>query len=196
MRPTTAMLETIEAEYLYAYLSQAPSGVREHLGMTETRIGGGVAVAMRNNPVSIFSKALGFTEPVGGGLVDQVVDFYRAHRTPTAMIQVAPSAMPADWEAICASHQREPAGSQIKLAAPVAQLRCHTESRLRVEPVSAGDAQEWGTVVMEGFGIQSVSLVRFLSATVGQPGLTPSAFGTVTTWSPEPISSYTVGSPP
>ncbi len=53
-----AALEGIEAEFMYRYETDTPKATREQLGIKTTRIGGGVALSVRNDPTKFWSKAL------------------------------------------------------------------------------------------------------------------------------------------
>src|SRR5262245_31552661 len=95
----TRLAETAEAEFMYQYQAMAPSPTQTALGVAAARIGGGVTLSMRHDVTGYWSKALGFgfTEPITGPLIDQVIDFYRAEHSPGAVIQIAPVALPAEW---------------------------------------------------------------------------------------------------
>jgi len=168
----TALAETVEAEAMYAYLAHAPAETQEGLGTTTTRLGGGVVLSARLDPYDYWSKALGLgvTEPVTRDLVDEVIDFYRAQGTPTALFQIAPSLLPEDWDEIRAAHGVEPAGSWLKLAAPIEDLRTDTMTDLRVARVDEDDAAEWGTVVATTFGMDNAALIAMLGHSVRTPG--------------------------
>ncbi|MEU6206471.1 GNAT family N-acetyltransferase [Micromonospora musae] len=172
---TTAMAEAAEADFMYAYEAGTPAAAQERLGIAVDRIGGGVVLSMRNDPVSYWSKALGFgfTEPVTRDLVDRIVAFYRAQGTAGAVIQVAPSVLPAEWDEIRLAHGLEPASSWVKLAAPIEQVRPGAGTRLRVAPVGGSDAVEWAQVVLRGFGMPIEGLAEMLAASVDHPQFRP-----------------------
>ncbi|MCP2264173.1 GNAT family N-acetyltransferase [Promicromonospora thailandica] len=168
----TALAETVEAEAMYAYVAQAPAATVEGLGTTTTRLGGGVVLSARLDPYDYWSKAvgLGVTEPVTHDLVGEVIDFYRAQRTPTALFQIAPSLLPEDWDEIRAAHGLEPAGTWNKHAAPIDGLRTDAMTDLRVARVQEDDAAEWATVVATTFGMDNPALVAMLTESVHTPG--------------------------
>ena len=66
--------------------------MKSELGIATLRISGGVALSMRHDVTGYWSKALGFgfEEPVTEELIGRVLAFYRAERTPGAVIQIAP----------------------------------------------------------------------------------------------------------
>ena len=86
------LAEAAEAEFMYHYETMGSASTQAALGIAAARIGGGVALSMRNDVTGYWSKALGFgfTEPITDRLVDQVIDFYRVERSPSAVIQIAP----------------------------------------------------------------------------------------------------------
>ncbi|GAA1872952.1 GNAT family N-acetyltransferase [Asanoa iriomotensis] len=164
-----ASIEGVEAESMLAYESRAPAT----LDCTAARIGGGIALSMRHDPVAYWSKALGFgyTEPITGAVVDRVVDFYRAAGTPTAVIQVAPSVLPPDWDEISARHGLRPMSPWLKLAAPLACVRPSGGTRLWVTEVGPDDAEEWAAVLLRGFGMPTDGLARMVAAAAGNPAV-------------------------
>ena len=66
-----AFAESAEAEFMYQYESMAPNAVKAQLGISTTRIGGGVVLSMRDDVTGYWSKAVGFgvTEPVTAALL-------------------------------------------------------------------------------------------------------------------------------
>jgi hypothetical protein len=57
---TAAAAEGAEAEFMYRFVAMAPPNVTTRLGIAVDRIGGGVALSVRNDLTGYFSKALGF----------------------------------------------------------------------------------------------------------------------------------------
>ena len=93
-------VEQVEAESNFALESGAPDDVAEFLGIATRRIGGGVALSMRDDRTNFWTKALGFTEPLTADVVAEVCDFYRERGATRAVLQLAPSVLPADWDEI------------------------------------------------------------------------------------------------
>jgi hypothetical protein len=89
-----AFAESAEAEFMYQYESMAPNAVKAQLGISTTRIGGGVVLSMRNDVTGYWRKAVSFgvIEPVTSALIDEVLEFYRAESSPGAVIQISPPA--------------------------------------------------------------------------------------------------------
>ncbi|MFF3439810.1 GNAT family N-acetyltransferase [Streptosporangium sp. NPDC002721] len=172
----TALAEGAEAEFMYQYESSAPPSARSTLGIATTRIGGGVALSMRHDVTGYWSKALGFgvEEPVTRDLIDRVVDFYRAEDSEGAVIQIAPSALPPDWDDIRAGHGIVPGSAWVKLTCPIDDFR-PGRTALRVGPVGPGEAEEWASVVLRGFGMPEEGLGEMMAASAGHPAFRPFA---------------------
>lgn len=171
-----ALAELTEAEFMFRYESGAPAPVREALGIHTTRMGGGVVLSMRNDPTGYWSKALGFgvDEPVTGELIARVCDVYRAEGTQSAVIQIAPDRLPADWDEICARENITGAGTWVKLAGEISTLTPgHTD--LRVGPVPDDLVHEWASLVLRCFGMPEEHLAPMLTASVRDPGFRPFA---------------------
>jgi GNAT superfamily N-acetyltransferase len=180
---SAAQAEQSEAEALYDFENGAPESTRTELGMESIRIGGGVALSVRNDTSNFWSKALGFgfEEPVTAQLIEQVCDFYLAQQTPLAILQMAPSVLPGDWADICAKLNITPGSSWMKLAsdtevtlARLAELP-ELASPLRVAPVERKDAAEWGEVMMGVFEMPQPGVSQMVAASVGRDGWHPYA---------------------
>ena len=173
----TALAEATEAELYYACEMGAPTWTKQELGITGARIGGGVALSMREDTTRFWSKALGFglTEPVTADIMSQVVAFYQAMRTPTAAVQIAPSALPPDWTSIAAALGLTAAGEWMKLAAPLDRVRAKGATALRVAKISAEDADEWASAVLRGFEMPEDTLAPMFAAYLQNPAFTPFA---------------------
>ena len=173
----TAMAETVEAEFMYAYESGAPSAVRAALGIATARIGGGVVLAMAGDPGQYWNKALGFgvCEPVTAGLLDEIIGFYRAHGVQRATIQIAPSLLPPDWGGIRQAHGLSAGAVVVKLGADVDELDPQAATDLRVEPVWPGDAAQWAEVIVRGNGAPDERIAGMIAAGAAQPGFQPYA---------------------
>ncbi|MFF2521985.1 GNAT family N-acetyltransferase [Streptomyces liangshanensis] len=173
--------ELSEAEAMYDGELAAPPGVRAALGMDAARIGGGVVLSVRDDPARYWSKALGFgfEEPVTADLIGEVCAFYRSRGTPLAVLQLAPSVLPEDWSEICARENLSAGSAWVKLACPTdeALARAAEPGRpaagVRVAPVEARDAAEWGALMMRGFGMPEGHLAEMVAAGVGRPGWHP-----------------------
>lgn len=171
-RHLTALAETIEAEAMDAYLAHAPAAARAGLGITTTRLGGAAVMSARLDPYEYWSKVvgLGVLAPVTHDRVGEVIARYREQGTPTALVQIAPSLLPADWEDVRAAHGLEPAGAWHKHAAPIDELRTDALTDLRVGRVGADDAAEWAHLVATTFGMDHAALVAMLAQAVHTPG--------------------------
>jgi hypothetical protein len=183
----TALAERSEAEFMLQYEEQAPASAKAELGISTRRLEGGVVLSMRNDPSGgYWCKALGFGHEtaVTEELVARIIDIYRAEGVSLAALQIAPSALPADWPAIAAAHGLTPGGEIVKLACAVEDLRLDAvQTSLRVGPVESRDAVEWARVVAGTFGMPTEGgMLDMFAATVEHPG-----FHTFAAWDGEQI---------
>ena len=171
-----ALAEGSEAEFMYQYESMAPQATKASLGIATARIGGGVVLSMRHDVTGYWSKALGFgsAEPVTPELIGRVLEFYRAHSSPGAVIQIAPSMLPSEWDDICVHYGIAPEWPWTKLVCQVNDFQPR-QSALRVGPVGRDDAREWASVTLRGFGMPEVGLADMLVASVENPNFRPFA---------------------
>ncbi|MEV4346302.1 GNAT family N-acetyltransferase [Actinoplanes sp. NPDC049596] len=164
--------ELTEAAFMHDYETRMPEAARARLGVAAARIGGGVALAMPNDPTSYWSKALGFgvTEPFTLAVLDEVLDFYRGHGVRQATLQLVPSVLPDGF----AGRGLEKGSTWIKLGGdPAAVVAGPTD--LRVAPVEEKHAEAWADVVLETFGMPSGDLTAMLASTAGRPEWRPFA---------------------
>jgi GNAT superfamily N-acetyltransferase len=181
VQPSVA--ECSEAEALFRFQTETPDSVRTALGMSATRIGGGVVLSMRNDTTHFWSKALGFgvTAPVTAELIGEVCDFYRAERTSQAVFQIAPAFLPEEWPEIREREGIVPAQSLVKLACPTDEAVARadtldmTPDRIHVAPLEADQAPEWGTVMMRAYGMPVEHYAEMGAATATRPGWHPFA---------------------
>jgi GNAT superfamily N-acetyltransferase len=134
-------------------------------------------MSVRNDQTNYWSKALGFGfgEPVTDDLIGRVVDFYPAEETPRAVIQIAPSVLPREWQDIRASHNLRPGSLIVKLACPVDAFVPGGRTDMRVEPVGPGDVREWASTTLQGFGMPEEGLAEMMVASAEHPGFRPFA---------------------
>jgi len=173
---SAAVAEGVEAEFMYQYVSNAPTSTREDLGIATTRLAGGVVMSVRDDQSGYWTKTLGlgFAEPVTAGLVDRVLDFYRAEGRTQAVVQIAPSVLPEDWDEIRARHELSPDATLIKLTCPVKEFRADGHTDLRVERVDDARVDQWARVTLQGFGMPE-NLAEMMAAGVRSPGFHPFA---------------------
>ncbi|MEU6206999.1 GNAT family N-acetyltransferase [Micromonospora musae] len=172
---STEQAETAEAEYMYQIENGTPAADRALLGIVTERLAGGVVLSAGKDPTSYWSKALGFgfSEPVTGQLVDRILDVWRAVRNPLGVLQIAPEALPGDWDEICRTRGLAPRGRIAKLAAPIGDLRTEGSSDLKVAPVGRQDADAWADVVLGAFGMRHEGIIGMFAAMVEHPRFTP-----------------------
>jgi GNAT superfamily N-acetyltransferase len=167
-----ALAECSEAEAMLRLLSETPPQLKHDLGIASARIGGGVVLSMRHNAGGYASRALGLgvVEPVSRGLIAQVCGFYLSQGSPGAVLQIAPPFLPPDWDVICASHDLVPGAVWVKVACAATMCK-PAETKLQARSVGAGQAAEWASVILRGFGVPDEGgLSDMLGAAVGRGG--------------------------
>ena len=173
-----ALIEQVEAEGYAEFSAAASAAAKAVLGTRQLRIGGGVALAMPNDPSGFFSKAigLGFDEPVTGQLLERVIAFYRAQGMPSAKLLLAPEALPADWLEVCAKLglRHDPPGG-LKLAGDLRAMSARAapvrlDVGLRVVPVHPDQAREWALVLFEAFELPTDPHHEMPLGVHGKPG--------------------------
>jgi len=162
--------ETAEAEWMYLYGKGAPAA----LDATVARLGSGVVFHMRFDPIDYWSQALGFTEPVTVDLLDEIVDHYRGLGARTATLNFAPDLLPHDFPRMAAERGLVDVGPKMKLGGEAADVKI-APTDLRIAPVTAADAEEFGEVILTGFGAPGTPLSGMIAASVGAPNSYPFA---------------------
>jgi hypothetical protein len=177
-----AVLEQTEAESLADFEDSATAAAKTALGLRELRIGGGVVLAMPGDPTGFWSKAvgLGFTEPITLQLLEQVIGFYREQGMTSAALQIAPDALPPDWDGICGQLNISPGQELVKLAGDLGRISATIAAAggaaaylgpgLRLTAVGTGQAREWGTLMWRVFEFPHEHQVEMPVGTVGRPG--------------------------
>jgi hypothetical protein len=171
------LAETAEAEFMYQYETMAPLSTQAALGIATARIGGGVALSMKNDVTGYWSKALGFgfTEPITDQLVDRVIDFYRDEGSTGTVIQIAPALLPAEWPAICVRHDIRPDSHWFKLGCSIDDVEPGQKTDLRVSLVGPEDFSHWASAALRGFGMPEEGLADMITASLAHPDFRPFA---------------------
>jgi hypothetical protein len=171
------LAETAEAEFMYQYETMASSPTQAALGVAAARIGGGVALSMRNDVTGYWSKALGFgfTEPITEQLIDQLIDFYRAEGSTGTAIQIAPAALPTQWPSICARHDIRPDSHWIKLGCAIEDFQPGQRTDLRISLVEEEDFSRWASTALRGFSMPEQDLADMIAAGLAHPNFRPFA---------------------
>ncbi|MFF5079379.1 GNAT family N-acetyltransferase [Actinoplanes sp. NPDC000266] len=149
---------------MYQYGASAP----ESLGVTPARLAGGVLLHMRNDPISYWSKALGFGSEVTPDLIDEILTFYRKCNATTAVLQFAPQLLPSSFTTLAADKGLSAEGSFVKLGCEVGEVQAATTD-LRIGRVEPRDAAEWGEVILAGFGAPGTALSEMIANSVSNP---------------------------
>ena len=176
------LLEKAEAEEMYEFEEGVPEPARSAWGLESMRLGGGVVLGMREDPSDYWSKALGFgfDEPVTLALVEQVIAFYQERDIRVGTIQLAPTAIPDDWPAICEKLGIERGENIRKLATDIdtavsASSGAKLDHGLTVGPVAPDEAAEWAAVMPPAMGMPLQGMREMAAASVGRPGWHPFA---------------------
>ena len=156
--------ESAEAEFMYQYESHAP----ESLGVTAARLADGVVLHMRHDPISYWSKALGFTQEVTPVLIAEILDFYRSCDATTAVLQFAPYLLPVSFAELAADLGLTEAGSLVKLGCAVDDVKAGA-TNLRIGRVAESDAAEWGELILRGMGAPGTPLSEMIANSVANP---------------------------
>ncbi|GAB3049741.1 hypothetical protein GCM10027053_05670 [Intrasporangium mesophilum] len=174
------LAETAEAEFMWAMHEGAPDEAKQVLGMASRRVGGGVALVMRHDPTGGFwNKALGFgvTEPVTAELVAELADFYRSGGAPAMVLQIAPSALPADWDETCARHGIAAGNVWVKLLRPAEPALPEGQTDLHVDVVDRTSAADYARVFARGFEMPEEPHLLAMFGAVVTSGLGFTAYG-------------------
>ncbi|BCY08558.1 GNAT family N-acetyltransferase [Actinoplanes sp. L3-i22] len=168
--------ELTEAAFMYDYVTGTPEPARTHLGAASARIGGAVVLALPGSASMYWNKALGFgvAEPFTLGMLDEVVDFYRAQGVEQAVLQIVPEVLPEGFTGAAARLGLERGNPWVKLSGDPDEMAAG-KTELRVGPVAAEQAGAWADLVLETFGMPRGDLTAMLASTVGRPGWHPFA---------------------
>jgi GNAT superfamily N-acetyltransferase len=169
----TVAAERAEAATMLALESRADPETATRLGIAAAEIAGGVVLAVREDPSQYWSKAycLGLDSPITGAVIGEVLDFYRDNGNKVAVLQIAPSALPADWAEICARHGLVAGSFWHKLVREADDDVPAPGSSLRIGPVPVADGLAWARMLMRGFGMPE-ELAPMISNVLAEPGVT------------------------
>lgn len=172
-----ALAEAAEAEFMFTYLSNALPLTRATLGVNTQRLADGVVLSMRNDTTGHWNKAVGFgrTERVTVDLIDGLIDFYRAERSPIAVIQIAPGALPRRWSDIVERHDLRADSRWLKLVCRIEDARPRYHTDLRVGPVGSHEYRRWAATALQAFGMPEYGLVDMLAESQSHSGFHPVA---------------------
>jgi GNAT superfamily N-acetyltransferase len=150
-------MESVESESWADYLL---AGNRV-LGTRSLRAGGGVALEVPGDLSGSLNRitGIGWHEPVTARLLERIAGFYRAAGAPSAVLMIAPQVLPPDWADLGQRFGIAGTGSAIvklsgeaRAVADQSKAADRLDRGLRVGPVPASRAEEWGQVMRLGFG--------------------------------------------
>jgi hypothetical protein len=171
-RPTAGAIESIEAEAWAELQHGFSDDAKRSLAMRVERVDGGVLVIAGNSTALALNHAvgLGFSAPLSGSRIDQIVDTYTAAGTRRFAIAWSPEAMPHD-----ASKEFHSRGFTVlsrwaklwrpaSLPVPATALDCG----LQIAEIGPERGDDYERVVGEALGVAED--VRFgIRSTLGQP---------------------------
>jgi ribosomal protein S18 acetylase RimI-like enzyme len=172
---TPGRMESVESE---SWADYAVAGSRV-LGARALRVGGGVALAAPADPSGFLNRAMGigWDEPVSAGLLERIIGFYREAGAPSALLMIAPQALPPDWADLSQRFGIAGTGSAIvklsgeaRAVADQSKAAGHLDRGLRVGPVPVGRAGEWGQAMRLGFGDDDPRRAQQSAGLSGLPG--------------------------
>ncbi len=164
-----ALAEAAEGNLMLGLLGSSER-VLERMGLAGRRIGGGIALSASKDTSGFWSKAqgFGFSEPLTGEVLAEVIDFYRSEGTASANFHLPERVLPADWAELAAKYELTPRGTLVKLQrgnSPVAPA----PTTLRVGPISEDDRTAWAAVQIEAFEFEDADgRMADMLASVGQ----------------------------
>jgi GNAT superfamily N-acetyltransferase len=172
---TPRRMESVESESWTDYLL---AGSRV-LGTRALRAGGGVALEVPGVPHGslTITIGIGWDEPVSAGLLKRIIGFYREAGAPRAILMIAPQVLPPDWVDLGQRFGFAGTGSAIvKLCgeacavADESKAASHLDRGLRIGPVPASRADEWGQAMRRGFGYDDPRQGQQSAGLSGLPG--------------------------
>lgn len=164
--------ELSEAEYLWDMAERVDADLAVRLGLAGARIGGGVVRVAAHDPTGGFWNrciALGVTEPITDGIVEDVVAFSSDHGAPAMCLQVAPAARPEGWRELLAGHGLVPGSTWVKFMGPLPDI-APVGTDLRVGPLDPADAEQAAAVVVAGFGMPPGLMTEWCLDQLTRPG--------------------------
>ncbi|MEW1569388.1 GNAT family N-acetyltransferase [Streptomyces sp. NPDC093509] len=172
-----SLAEKTEIEAYTNFMTGAPASVRERLGIASLDLGYATALLVKNDPSYFFNRVGGFSadRPPTADDVARAITFFRAHKIEQAAFMVAPPLAGPNWHEIVRKAELTPGRRYTKLVCDVRTLPGlpsgfpGLDPKLRIGPVSSADADEWGAVMMKGFGFSVPGMAENAAASVGRP---------------------------
>jgi ribosomal protein S18 acetylase RimI-like enzyme len=172
---TPGRMESVESDSWADYLL---AGNRV-LGTRALRAGGGLALEVPSDPSGSLNRVsgIGWEEPVNAALLTRIIGFYREAGAPGAILMIAPPVLPPDWAALAERFGIVGTGSAIvKLSGEARAVADQSKAArpldrgLRLGPVPASRAAEWGQAMRLGFGDDDPRRAQQAAGLYGLPG--------------------------
>ncbi|MEU6341673.1 GNAT family N-acetyltransferase [Streptomyces sp. NPDC046977] len=173
----TGLAEETEIRAYSDFVTGAPAGVHEALGIGAREFGAARALAIREDPSRFFNRVGGFgpDEPVTADVVEEVCGFFRDQGVPRGSFMIAPSVLPADWDAtagkwgLTEGARFAKLGYDVGTSVAAGDAAAALDPDLSVGPVEPHEAREWATVMMTTFGFTTPAMIDMAAACVGRP---------------------------
>jgi GNAT superfamily N-acetyltransferase len=147
------LAERTEALVMERFNTETDPGTREMLGMDVRAVGDGVLTTVLRDPMGgYWNKALGFTRPVDGDVLSEIVGAVERTLVPTLAVQVQPRCQPDGFAQAARRLGLTEGRAFVKCFGPVEPRDVQTEG-LRVERIGAGDAEVFSRIMHIGFQV-------------------------------------------
>lgn len=172
-RELSRLAELAEAATLASMVDIAGAEMREALGLSYQRIGGGVVARMDAAPdVPSFTRALGLgmTEPLTDEVLDTALDYLRGAGGAVLLVQLSPFAETPEVLDMLAARGFERGRTWSKMMRPVGPPPS-APTDLRIERAGREHREEFARVLITGMEMPEV-MIPFAAAQLDAPGWT------------------------
>lgn len=162
------MLERSFARAATEMMLATPASLRRRYDIEIAAIGGVTVLSTPVPEAGFWSRAIGFEEPPGADLIEEIVEHYRARGVRRAEF-VLPRFDTGDVESILGKHGMTSTARVTAFSARPPLALPTAESPLRTARVEPVDALRWSTVLWEIFGLATEPHIALSAAAVADP---------------------------